>query len=811
MKQGFRLLCFVVIVALALSARFVAHAQSQSSTVDPFVAQITSSRLNSVAPAGVNSYVNDISGNGRFAVIESNGDIATQNPDNADGNREIFLFDYAQRRIYQITHTRSARNDATRPFLNSSNQPDPTNIRVEVNNVKPVISAQPVVTSNNQLIYSIVFSSNATTPANFDGDANSAALALDGNQEIWIYQLPPVSDVSLASGDDAPVDLSAGTFIRVTDTPASRRPQAGSATATPSVADDNRDVAINDDASIIAFASTRNNPTGRATSNGATNTDGNPEIFVFNRNANAATQVTVTQGDFVFNDNPSLSADGSVLAFISNANITGNNNDDGRGNGNAEIYYARLNASNGIVTAPTQATSTRAATPGLTVNILSPGRRLSRDGRFIAFESTASDPKANGAIQVSTAVFVYDIAGNSFQQYGPRAALAGTEVFRFPVFTDYVNSDGTASLTPRTLVFASRLSFRADGSAPTNPTDADSLNPNSLTQLFSVPLAAPTTFTRITNTPAPIMNAFTLLQPFVSDTRRRIAFNIANTELGGGNADGSSEAFYLLTPPAETSNTQGISFFTGASERPVTTGAAAPAVVGLAPGMLAIARSTNTLAASSKDASGASESQRSPSLPIELNGVSIAVNGAAAGLYSIRPNQLNFVVPAGLAATTGTATYPVVINNNGNLIRGTLQIVPAQPDIFTSTNGDGGRARAFLPNTMIGEPFTVSTAGDTLIAIFLTGVRNVMRSQVRVTIGSTDISGDSLICSANPTASATTLPCFNLDAPGMDQINVRLPGTLANAGDVPVIVTVTIGGQTFTSRPADTAPRILLR
>jgi len=810
-KQGFRLVCFVVIVALASSARFVVHAQSQSSTVDPFVAQITSSRLNSVAPVGVNSYVNDISGNGRFAVIESNGDIATQNPDNADGNREIFLFDYAQRRIYQITHTRSARNDAARPFLTSANLPDLSNIRVEVNNVKPVIGAQPVDTGNNQLTYSIVFSSNATTPGNFDGDANSAALALDGNQEIWIYQLPPVSTtVNLSSGDDDPVDLSAGTFIRVTDTPASRRPQAGSATATPFVADDNRDVAVNDNVSIIAFASTRNNPTRSPTANGATNTDGNPEIFVFNRNNNATTQVTSTQGDFVFNDNPSLSADGTVLAFISNANITGNNNDDGKGNGNAEIYYARLNTSGGIVTAPTQATSTKAATQGLTVNILSPGRRLSRDGRFIAFESTSADPKANGAIQVSTAVFVYDIAGNSFQQYGPRAAQAGNEVFRFPVFTDYSNA-GTSS-TPSTLVFASRLSFRADGSAPTNSTDADSLNPNSRTQLFSVPLAAPTTFTRITNTPAPIVNAGTLLQPFASDTRRRIAFNIANTELGGGNADGSSEAFYLLTPPAATSDTQGLNFFTGASERPVTTGAASPSVAGLAPGMLALARSTNTLASSSKDAaSGASESQRSPSLPIELNGVSIAVNGAAAGLYSIRPNQLNFVVPAGLAATTGTATYPVVVNNNGNLIRGTLQIVPAQPDIFTSTNGDGGRARAFLPNTMIGEPFTVSTAGDTLIAIFLTGVRNVMRGQVRVTVGSTDISGDNLICSANPTASATTLPCFNLDAPGMDQINVRLPGTLANAGDVPVIVTVTIGGQTFTSRPADTAPRILLR
>ncbi len=44
-KQGFRLACFVVVVTLTFSALFVVHAQSQSSTVDPFVAVMVCTQL----------------------------------------------------------------------------------------------------------------------------------------------------------------------------------------------------------------------------------------------------------------------------------------------------------------------------------------------------------------------------------------------------------------------------------------------------------------------------------------------------------------------------------------------------------------------------------------------------------------------------------------------------------------------------------------------------------------------------------------------------------------------------------------------
>ena len=150
----------------------------------------------------------------------------------------------------------------------------------------------------------------------------------------------------------------------------------------------------------------------------------------------------------------------------------------------------------------------------------------------------------------------------------------------------------------------------------------------------------------------------------------------------------------------------------------------------------------------------------------------------------------------------------------------------AQPDIFTSTNGAGGRAAALnVTNPCVaspGEPFAVTTtrpkgsgSGDctsaetetvpTRLLIMLTGIRNAPTNTITVRIGTTDILG---------TADVTTGPIKFSGAsntPGFDQIIVELPASLAGAGDVPVIVTVVTSGGTFTSRPADSAPHITIQ
>ncbi|HEV2914305.1 MAG TPA: hypothetical protein VGX92_13590 [Pyrinomonadaceae bacterium] len=781
MKQFFRLSCAAVALLLVLGASFRAQAQP-----DPFVTQVSSSNRD--------SFVGGMSGNARFVVIESNGDISTEKTasrNNADGNREIFLFDYAQRRIFQITNTTSTRVDTTKPdFLPDSPQ-NRSNVIIEVTNNRPVIS------NNGRWI---VFSSNALTPASFDGNnaANRAALAADGNQELFLYFVPGAPAAALESGADvAFFDLANGEFTRLTNTPASRVPTAGSATASPFVADDNRDASVNDNASVIAFVSSRD-LTGA-------NADGNPEVFIFKRNTvSPATgtfvQVTNTTGSTIFNENPSVSGltgGSSTLAFISNANIPvggASNNADA----NAEIYLASFDGTNASVTRQVTRTALGPANNNLGVNILTLGQRMSRDGSLLAFESFA-DLTGDSSVKATNTVFIYNVAANTFTQVGPRAAVS--TLVRFPSFTDY-NGAGQ----PATIIFSSVLNFTAAGALPTNATDG--LNPNGRPQIFAAPVTAPITFTRLTDTPAFAIPTIgpPAIQAYTSETRRRTSFTLSRTEIGGGNSDNLNEAFYLWSPPATNSNGT-LSFFTGASERPVTTPTpTAPAVAGLAPGMLGIVRSASALAPSAQEAcpqnsssTCASEVRRSPSLPVELNGVSLSINGAAAGLYSVAPGQINFVVPVGLAPTTGTATYPFVINNNGVALRGTIQILPAQPDIFTTTMGAGGRAVVFRVNAQgqeFGEPFTVPA----VLRIVLTGVRGVAKANITVRIGTTDLTGAAILTDAVPRGTNQT--------PGFYQIDVQVPASLAGAGDVPVIVTVNTGGVTTSSRPAASAPLI---
>jgi uncharacterized protein (TIGR03437 family) len=833
-KQAVCSLCATIVLTLVCGALFSVHAQSASATPEPFAVQLTSS------PAGGStnpffSFAGDISANGRFVVFESNGDVATEKTaarNNADGNREVFIADYAQRRIFQLTNTKNvpvaAASPTPTPSPSASPTPspvptpaDPAQIQIEISNNRPMISLAPAL-SGGVRVFTIVFSSNAPNPASFDGVDTGGALAADGNQELWIYQLPGVTDVNLSSGDDLPLqDLTTGTFTSITNTPASRVPAAGTATAAPFVADDNREATISDNGNIIAFISTRN----LVPSVG--NTDGNPELFFFNRSTSALIQATATQDSIVgatifsvFQTNPSLSADGSVVAFLSSANLAGNNNDDGNGHGNGEVYLANFDGS--TVSNIRQATRTKAPASGATVNVFSPGRRLSRDGALLAFESLAADPKANATTsEAFLAIFVYNIATDAFVQIGLRALTSPGDIIHFPTFTDY-----NSTLGANTLIFASALNFRPDGTFPPADQDSTGLNPAPANlprpaQIFAtqIPASSSNTFTRLTKNP--VVTIVGGIRPLASDNRKRIAFSLAGTELGGGNTDQSSELFYLLSPGVTTESSATLSFFTGASNSPVPSATPSPSpsptptpspspgtAVGLAPGELSIVRSTEDVAPSDRLAFGGSETGRSPALPVELNGVSVSVNGAAAGLYFVghASKQINLVVP--IAVSAGAAS--VVINNSNSAIqfRGGVPIVVSQPDIFTTTNDAGGRALVFnVTNPMVRsmEPFTVTSPDKdgsivpTILELDLTGVRGATTAEIKITIGTTDIIGDQILF-VGP----------NKEMPGWDLINFKLPASLAGAGDVPIIVTMTRSAAAFTSRSADTAPHITI-
>jgi len=140
-------------------------------------------------------------------------------------------------------------------------------------------------------------------------------------------------------------------------------------------------------------------------------------------------------------------------------------------------------------------------------------------------------------------------------------------------------------------------------------------------------------------------------------------------------------------------------------------------------------------------------------------------------------------------------------------IRGLTLIVPAQPDVFSSTNGAGGNAatvnitnptsRIATSTFDITSPDSTGTLVPTVVELNLTGIRVTLQTEVTVTVGTTLISGSGII-----------LKKSNPEMPGFDIINFTLPASLAGAGDVPIFVTFTRGGVVTTSRNDASAPKI---
>ena len=190
---------------------------------------------------------------------------------------------------------------------------------------------------------------------------------------------------------------------------------------------------------------------------------------------------------------------------------------------------------------------------------------------------------------------------------------------------------------------------------------------------------------------------------------------------------------------------------------------------------------------------------------MSLSGVTMTIGGHTVGLKSVDSNMIEFVVPRALPNALAGTNYPVVINNNGSVIKGWVTIVPARPDIFSSVFGPGGRAQALnvVNRVHTPEPFTVTTVevrgGDrvpSLIRLRVTGVEGTTAANFSIRIGSQTITGTAVKSGGV------------LVEPGVYYVDFELPAALNGAGDQPIVVTILAGSASFSSRLDDTAPRV---
>lgn len=184
-------------------------------------------------------------------------------------------------------------------------------------------------------------------------------------------------------------------------------------------------------------------------------------------------------------------------------------------------------------------------------------------------------------------------------------------------------------------------------------------------------------------------------------------------------------------------------------------------------------------------------------LPTTLGGITLGItdstNAASmAGLFYVSPNQINFVVPAGVKTGNGT----VKITNGSDNPSADVQVAKVAPGLFTANGAGVGVAAAIAIRR------DIASQTDNPVPVYQCNANGC--SSVGVTLGpdaqtflelfGTGIRGRSSL--ANVTA---TIGGDNVDVlfagpqgqfPGLDQVNLSLPQSLHSEGETDVLLTV---------------------
>jgi uncharacterized protein (TIGR03437 family) len=178
--------------------------------------------------------------------------------------------------------------------------------------------------------------------------------------------------------------------------------------------------------------------------------------------------------------------------------------------------------------------------------------------------------------------------------------------------------------------------------------------------------------------------------------------------------------------------------------------------------------------------------------PANLGGDAISIKDStgattAALLAYVSPGQINYQIPDAVAAGAATIT----IQSGATAFTATQQIVAVAPGVFASNGMAAGSSISVVNGAQQITPLISSTGslapidvsgGQTYLVLYGTGIHN-HANPVVANIGSTQVTA----AFAGPQGYY----------PGLDQINIQLPASLAGSGVVSV--SLAVDGQTSNS------------
>jgi uncharacterized protein (TIGR03437 family) len=233
--------------------------------------------------------------------------------------------------------------------------------------------------------------------------------------------------------------------------------------------------------------------------------------------------------------------------------------------------------------------------------------------------------------------------------------------------------------------------------------------------------------------------------------------------------------------------------------------AASGGVTNVPPGSTSTVFAPDSIVSAYGSGLATSTAAASGSLTTSLGGTTVTITDSAgasapAQLFYVSPAQVNWAVPASLALGAATVT---VKSGDGTSHTGSVTIVDVQPALITLNSAgliaagvlrvkpDGTQTNENVysvdaSGAVVAAPIDVTT-GQVYLILYGTGFRRASTGQVTATVGSTTL----------PVAYSGAQGSFV----GLDQVNVQLPASLAGAGDVPLILTVS-GKQSNPARIA---------
>ena len=179
--------------------------------------------------------------------------------------------------------------------------------------------------------------------------------------------------------------------------------------------------------------------------------------------------------------------------------------------------------------------------------------------------------------------------------------------------------------------------------------------------------------------------------------------------------------------------------------------------------------------------------------PTTLGGVSVSITDSAgvtraAPIQYVSPGQVNYLVPSGSApgiatVTIGGSSGAAQIDSVGAGLYSVDGSIAAATAALYAADGTSTPVNVFQCNpACAAAPMSVGNGGDTLVVtLYGTGFRNIA-SMASASLTISGVQAQILYIGAQPTY------------PGLDQVNMVVPRSLAGAGVVPVVLTV--NGQT---------------